>query len=55
MEHFEDPAAATAEICRVLVPSGHYIALIHTDMSSVQRMSSSSGNSFFRTRDRWRC
>jgi SAM-dependent methyltransferase len=38
MEHFEDPAAATAEICRVLVPSGHYIALIHTDMSRVQRV-----------------
>jgi SAM-dependent methyltransferase len=33
MEHFEEPSAALAEIRRVLCPGGHYIALIHTDMS----------------------
>ena len=37
MEHFEDPEAATAEICRVLAESGHYIALIQTDLSMPQR------------------
>jgi ubiquinone/menaquinone biosynthesis C-methylase UbiE len=33
MEHFEDADAATAEICRVLKPSGRYVALIQTDMT----------------------
>lgn len=38
MEHFEDPDGATREICRVLSESGHYIALIQTDLSTPQRM-----------------
>lgn len=38
MEHFEDPDTATTEIRRVLAPSGHYIALIHTDMTRAQRI-----------------
>jgi SAM-dependent methyltransferase len=38
MEHFENPDAATAEIRRVLCPSGHYIALIHTDMTRFDRL-----------------
>lgn len=33
MEHFEDAEAATAEICRVLKPSGRYLALIQTDLT----------------------
>jgi hypothetical protein len=38
MEHFADPDAATAEIRRVLVNGGHYVALIHTDMTRLQRL-----------------
>jgi SAM-dependent methyltransferase len=38
MEHFANPAAATAEICRVLRDGGHYVALIHTDLSRSQRI-----------------
>jgi len=38
MEHFEDADAATAEICRVLKPSGRYVTLIQTDMSRLQRL-----------------
>jgi ubiquinone/menaquinone biosynthesis C-methylase UbiE len=38
MEHFEDPDAATAEIQRVLKPSGRYITLIQTDMSRGERL-----------------
>jgi SAM-dependent methyltransferase len=38
MEHFENPEAATAEVRRVLAPSGHYIVLIHTDMSRYERI-----------------
>ena len=38
MEHFEDPEAATREIQRVLTRSGHYIALIQTDLSTRQRI-----------------
>src|ERR1700683_2557170 len=37
MEHLEDPAAATAEISRVLNPVGQYVCLIQTDMSRAQR------------------
>ena len=38
MEHFANPDAATAEIHRVLVNGGHYLALIHTDMTRLQRL-----------------
>jgi ubiquinone/menaquinone biosynthesis C-methylase UbiE len=38
MEHFENADAASAEINRVLTRSGHYIALIHTDMTRAQRL-----------------
>jgi ubiquinone/menaquinone biosynthesis C-methylase UbiE len=38
MEHFEDPEAATAEIRRVLKPSGRYITLIQTDMTRRERL-----------------
>jgi SAM-dependent methyltransferase len=38
MEHFESPDAASAEIRRVLTPAGHYIALIHTDMTRSERL-----------------
>ena len=38
MEHFEMVDAATAEIERVLAPSGHYIVLIQTDMTCSQRL-----------------
>jgi ubiquinone/menaquinone biosynthesis C-methylase UbiE len=38
MEHFENPDAAAAEIRRVLTPTGHYIALIHTDMTLWERV-----------------
>ena len=38
MEHFEDPDAATADIRRVLVTSGCYMALIHTDMTLIERL-----------------
>jgi SAM-dependent methyltransferase len=37
MEHFENPDVAVGEIFRVLKQSGHYIALIHTDMTRSQR------------------
>jgi len=37
MEHFENPDKATAEVRRVLAPAGHYIALIHTDMTVLDR------------------
>jgi ubiquinone/menaquinone biosynthesis C-methylase UbiE len=39
MEHFEDPDAASAEIRRVLKPAGHYLALIETDMTPLERLS----------------
>jgi ubiquinone/menaquinone biosynthesis C-methylase UbiE len=38
MDHFEDPEAATAEIRRVLKPSGRYITLIQTDMTRRERL-----------------
>jgi ubiquinone/menaquinone biosynthesis C-methylase UbiE len=38
MEHFEDPDAATAEIRRVLKPSGRYVTLIQSDMTRSQRL-----------------
>ncbi len=38
MEHFLDDVLATREIARVLKPNGHYIALIHTDLSVFQRI-----------------
>jgi SAM-dependent methyltransferase len=38
MEHFEKPDEATAEVRRVLVPAGHYIALIHTDLTARDRL-----------------
>jgi SAM-dependent methyltransferase len=38
MEHFESPDTAVAEIRRVLAPGGHYIALIHTDLTWFERL-----------------
>jgi ubiquinone/menaquinone biosynthesis C-methylase UbiE len=38
MEHFEKPERATAEVSRVLVPGGHYLSLIHTDMTARDRL-----------------
>jgi SAM-dependent methyltransferase len=38
MEHFESPDEATAEVRRVLAPAGHYVALIHTDMTALDRL-----------------
>jgi len=38
MEHFEDAETATAEIYRVLKPSGRYVALIQTDMTRLERL-----------------
>jgi SAM-dependent methyltransferase len=38
MEHFEKPDEATAEVRRVLAPAGHYIALIHTDLTARDRL-----------------
>jgi ubiquinone/menaquinone biosynthesis C-methylase UbiE len=38
MEHFEMIDAAISEIRRVLSPSGHYIALIQTDMTRSERV-----------------
>jgi len=38
MEHFESPDTAAAEIRRVLALGGHYIAVIHTDMSWSERL-----------------
>jgi ubiquinone/menaquinone biosynthesis C-methylase UbiE len=38
MEHFENPEQASAEVRRVLTPAGHYIALIHTDMTLGDRL-----------------
>jgi SAM-dependent methyltransferase len=38
MEHFLDDLQATAEICRVLKPSGWYIALVHVKQSSVRKV-----------------
>jgi SAM-dependent methyltransferase len=47
MEHFANPDAATAEICRVLRNGGHYVALIHTDLSRAQRLALKIGEFFF--------
>src|SRR5690348_12641867 len=38
MEHFENPDTAAGEIRRVLTRGGHYIAVIHTDMSWHERL-----------------
>jgi SAM-dependent methyltransferase len=38
MEHFENQDAAASEIRRVLRRSGHYLALIHTDMTRSERL-----------------
>ena len=38
MEHFESPDQASAEVRRVLTPGGHYICLIHTDMTLGDRL-----------------
>jgi ubiquinone/menaquinone biosynthesis C-methylase UbiE/uncharacterized protein YbaR (Trm112 family) len=38
MEHFEDPDEAVGEIRRVLTRQGHYLALIHTDMTFSERL-----------------
>jgi SAM-dependent methyltransferase len=38
MEHFERPDEATAEVHRLLAPAGHYVTLIHTDMTTRNRL-----------------
>jgi SAM-dependent methyltransferase len=38
MEHFENPDEATAEVRRVLAPGGHYVALIHTNLTAGGRL-----------------
>jgi len=38
MEHFENPDEATAEVRRVLAPAGQYVVLIHTDMTTGDRL-----------------
>jgi SAM-dependent methyltransferase len=38
MEHFIDDLAANEEIRRVLRPGGHYVMLIHVDLSSAARL-----------------
>jgi ubiquinone/menaquinone biosynthesis C-methylase UbiE len=38
MEHFENIDAAITEVRRVLAPSGHYIALIQTDLTRTERL-----------------
>jgi SAM-dependent methyltransferase len=38
MEHFENPDEATAEVHRVLAKAGHYVALIHIDMTALDRL-----------------
>jgi SAM-dependent methyltransferase len=38
MEHFESPDQASVEVRRVLRRGGHYIALIHTDMTLGDRL-----------------
>ena len=38
MEHFDSPDQASAEVRRVLTPGGHYICLIHTDMTLGDRL-----------------
>lgn len=38
MEHFEAIDAAISEVCRVLAASGHYLALIQTDMTRSARV-----------------
>jgi ubiquinone/menaquinone biosynthesis C-methylase UbiE len=38
MEHFEKIDAAISEIRRVLIPSGHYVALIQTDQTRGERI-----------------
>jgi SAM-dependent methyltransferase len=38
MEHFLDIDEATSEICRVLRPGGHYVALTHIDLTPWDRL-----------------
>jgi len=38
MEHFEKPEEATSEVRRVLAPAGHYVTLIHTDITTRERL-----------------
>lgn len=38
MEHFLDIDVAMAEICRVLRPSGYYVALTHVDLTVSERL-----------------
>jgi SAM-dependent methyltransferase len=47
MEHFANPDAATAEIRRVLQDGVHYVVLIHTDLSRVQRIALKFREFFF--------
>jgi hypothetical protein len=36
MEHFLEPLLGSREICRVLTPGGHYVALIHVALTPWQ-------------------
>ena len=47
MEHFEKPDEATAEVRRVLSPGGHYIALIHIDSTTRDRLYLKAREFFF--------
>ena len=47
MEHFLDDAEATGEIWRVLRPGGHYLALIHTELTYSQRVGQKVREYFF--------
>jgi SAM-dependent methyltransferase len=47
MEHFENPDEASAEVHRVLAPAGRYVALIHTDMTTTERLALKAREFFY--------